>query len=51
MPGRSNRPLRTVVVVAVLELLADTSAGLEPEVGRDGDVALVEERVQVAPKE
>ena len=44
-------PVQLVVVPAVLELLADAAADFEAEVGGDGDVAGVEEAVDVAAQE
>ncbi len=37
-----------VVIAVVLELLTDSPADLDLHGGRDGDIALVEQRVQVA---
>ena len=43
--------MQLVVVPAVLEFLADAAADFEAEVGGDGDVAGVEEAVDVAAQE
>src|SRR5437762_832149 len=43
--------VQLVIVTAVLELFLDSAAHLEVRVGRDGDVAGVEEFVDVRAKE
>lgn len=50
--GRPN-PLTMKIVIgtAILELLPDPPAHLEPHLRRDGDVAAVKERVDVAAEE
>src|SRR5688572_28471508 len=51
-PGRyRNLPLEVVVLVTVFEFLLDPVARLESKFGRDGDVSLVEERMDVASKQ
>lgn len=49
---RLNGPtVQRVVVPAVLELLLDPPADLEPQLRRHGDVAAIEEAVDVAPEQ
>ena len=43
--------VQSVVVAAILEILANAAAHLEMELARDGHVAPVEEGVKVAAKE
>jgi hypothetical protein len=43
--------MQSVVVAPVLELLLDAAADLEPQIRGHGDVAAVEEAVDVTPEQ
>ena len=49
---REDRPpVQFIVVPAVIELLLDAAAHFEAKIGRDGDIARIEQAMDVAPKQ